>query len=149
MRMSDLYNSENYNVFMYVAISVTILLLFFNSLSIVETGLQEFDGSRLTGYVIEEEISEFDNYYEKVLENTKVKRSRGLTGFAVEDNEVDEEKKAGTASSDSVNLEENIPEGELYTEGSFFIYYMLLGFVGLCIFILSAIFFLPRLKELT
>lgn len=139
MRLSDLFNSDNYNAYMYVAISVVTLLLFFNSVSLVETGLQDFEFKGLTGYAVEDiESNDFDDYLNEFVEQDKIRRPRGLTGFAVED--VDE---------DTVSPEENIPEGELYTEGSFFLYYMLLAFIGLCIFILSAVFFLPKLKDLT
>lgn len=138
MRMTDMFNNKNYSVYMYVAISVVTLLLFFNSMSIVETGLKDFEFKGVTGNVVEEvKENEFDEYLDEFVDYQEVRRPKGVTGFAVEDSE------------DEKLEEENIPDGELYTEGSFFLYYMLLAFIGLCIFILSAVFFLPKLKELT
>lgn len=136
--MTDMFNNKNYSVYMYVAISVVTLLLFFNSMSIVETGLKDFEFKGVTGNVVEEvKENEFDEYLDEFVDYQEVRRPKGVTGFAVEDSE------------DEKLEEENIPDGELYTEGSFFLYYMLLAFIGLCIFILSAVFFLPKLKELT
>ncbi len=137
--MRDLYSSDNYNVFMYVAISVVTLLIFFNSFNIVEEGLSDFEFKGVTGHVVEEvEENRFEDYLDEFVVKDRIERRRGLTGFAVEDEEVTEE-----------NNEENIPDGELYTEGSFFMYYMLLAFIGICILVLSAVFFLPKLKEIT
>jgi len=144
------FDSENYNVFMYVAILVVTLLIFFNSVNLVETGLKEFEysannlGKGLTGLsmgdVEEPNGGKFSGFIDKVIDQENggvVKKRRYVTGYAV--------------SEDEEEIEEEIAQdtGELYTENSYLIYYMLIGFVGFCIFLISVVFFLPKLKEYT
>ena len=74
------------------------------------------------------------NILEQGISKQDIKIENKLTGFAVEDDE------------DKENDED---KEELYTEKSYLMYYMLLGFLGFCIFILSLIFFLPKLKDIT
>ena len=71
------------------------------------------------------------NILEQGISKQDMKIENKLTGFAVDDEN---------------DKEDN---GEVYTEKSYLMYYMLLGFLGLCIFILSLIFFLPKLKDIT
>ncbi len=105
------FNYKYYNTFMYIAISLTILLIFFSMLNLI-------DKNKFT-----------------IKENSKIKK---ITGYSVEE---DLEKK---------ELEnKNELKGEVYTEKSYLIYYLLLLFLGLCSFILTIIFFLPRIKELS
>jgi hypothetical protein len=167
------FSSEYYSMFMYVAISIVTMLIFFNSINIVETGLDGFEkggnefGKGLTGLVveeIEEEVSgkaSFDSYLEKVVENDKPKSkfSRGLTGLVIiEDekgNEIEVDNDKVEQFAVDLDKKEEEPEliegenGELYTEGSYMIYFALLGFLGLSVFIVTAFFFLPKLKDLT
>ena len=76
------------------------------------------------------------NILEQGISKQDIKIENKLTGFAVDD--------------ENDNGDENDNENEeLYTEKSYLMYYMLLGFLGLCIFILSLIFFLPKLKDIT
>ena len=153
------FDSEHYTIFMYVSILVVTVLIFFNSINIVETGLGELEksgedfGRGLTGFVVGEvgknvavgvvkqKESRFAEYLEKLsaLENdgSEVNR-RGLTGLAVAEEEDEDDEEVSEE-----------PEGELYTEGSYMVYFALLGFLGLCIFILSAVFLIPRFKGYT
>ena len=79
------------------------------------------------------------NILEQGISKQDMKIENKLTGFAVDDeNDEDDE--------DDEN-DEN--DKEIYTEKSYLMYYMLLGFLGFCIFILSLIFFLPKLKDIT
>ncbi|MDP7521181.1 MAG: hypothetical protein QF567_03020, partial [Candidatus Pacearchaeota archaeon] len=76
------------------------------------------------------------NIVEEGISEQNINAKNKLTGLAIDDEEQEEE-------------EEEEEQEELYTEKSYLIYYILLGFLGFCIFILSSIFFLPRLKEFT
>jgi hypothetical protein len=76
------------------------------------------------------------NIVEEGISEQNINAKNKLTGLAIDDEEPTEEPT------------EELTE-ELYTEKSYLIYYMLLGFLGFCIFILSLVFFLPRLKEFT
>ena len=71
------------------------------------------------------------NILEQGISKQDMKIENKLTGFIVDEVEIEDEEK------------------ELYTEKSYLMYYMLLGFLGFCIFILSLIFFLPKLKDIT
>ena len=82
------------------------------------------------------------NILEQGISKQDMKIENKLTGFAVDD-ENDKEDKEDEDDEDDEN------DKELYTEKSYLMYYMLLGFLGLCIFILSLIFFLPKLKDIT
>ncbi len=72
------------------------------------------------------------NIVEEGISEQNINAKNKLTGLAIDDEEQEEQEQE-----------------ELYTEKSYLVYYMLLGFLGFCIFILSSIFFLPRLKEFT
>ena len=76
------------------------------------------------------------NILEQGISKQDIKIENKLTGFIVDEVEIEDEE---------------IEDGkkELYTEKSYLYYYMLLGFLALCIFILSLIFFLPKLKDIT
>ena len=169
------FDSEHYNFFMYIAISLVVMLMVLNSISIVETGLSDFEknsnrfGRGLTGLVVDEviagtasenakglKVGKFSEYIGKVIEveNENSKFARGLTGLAIiEDggNSIDQYKTNQVALELSEEEEEERLKqkfkGELYTEGSYMIYYTLLGFFVLGIFIISIIFFLPKLKD--
>jgi len=75
------------------------------------------------------------NIVEEGISEQNINAKNKLTGLAIDDEEQEEEEEE--------------EQEELYTEKSYLIYYILLGFLGFCIFILSSIFFLPRLKEFT
>ncbi len=77
------------------------------------------------------------NIVEEGISEQNINAKNKLTGLAIDDEEQEEEE------------EEEEEQEELYTEKAYLIYYILLGFLGFCIFILSSIFFLPRLKEFT
>tara|TARA_Y100000310_G_C20582476_1_gene763709 strand:- start:753 stop:1229 length:477 start_codon:yes stop_codon:yes gene_type:complete len=156
------FDSEHYNVFMYVSISIVLMLIFFNSINIVAEGLENGEefGRRLTGYVVEEvqkdlgnnkeDNGKFNNYLTGLvvegdideIENLDLGEGEELDQDTINQFAVDLEKKK------DVDVQEN-PDGELYTEGSYMIYYTLLGFLAFCVFLLSVVFFLPRLKEYT
>lgn len=101
------FGCNNYNTFMYISISLVILLIFFNLVNILDNSKLEIQNSKFTGSVVNEQNEE--------------------------NNET----------------EENNLKGKIYTEKSYLIYYLLSGFLVLCIFILSLIFLIPRFKDLT
>lgn len=161
------FDSEHYTMYMYVSITIVTFLIFFNSINIVETGLNGISedgklGKGLTGFIVEEinedripdkRVGKFDTFLEGLktidLEDKKeIRRSRFLTGLAVVEDEEDSESEFVVDLDEEEPVEINV-DGELYTEGSYMIYFMLLGFLGFCIFILSAVFFLPKLKSYT
>ena len=123
MNKLKIFDNEYYNTFMFVSMLIIIMLIFFNLSNILEQGISK------QGMKIENK----------------------LTGFAVDDendeNDVDDEDDED--DEDDVDDEDDEDKKELYTEKSYLMYYMLLGFLGLCIFILSLIFFLPKLKDIT
>ena len=85
------------------------------------------------------------NILEQGISKQDMKIENKLTGFAVDD----ENDEDDVDDVDDENDENDVDDKELYTEKSYLMYYMLLGFLGLCIFILSLIFFLPKLKDIT
>ena len=113
MNKLKVFDNEHYNTFMFVSILIILMLIFFNLSNILEQGISKQD----------------------------MKIENKLTGFAVDEGEIEDEKKEDGEIEDE--------KKELYTEKSYLMYYMLLGFLGLCIFILSLIFFLPKLKDIT
>ena len=108
------FGYNHYNTFMYISISLTILLIFFNLVNILEDSELKIQNSKFTGNVIDDENLAKEN-------NLQGKNEIG---------------------------ESNV-EKEIYTEKSYLIYYLIFGFLVLCIFILSFIFLMPRFKDLT
>lgn len=104
----NVFENKNYTVFMYISISMILLLIFFNVVDIAEKG--DF-----------EEIS--------------------LIIFASPPLDLED-------SIDSIQIELDSQE-ELYSEKSYLIYYSILGFLGVCIFLLSFRYLLPYFKKYT
>ncbi len=123
MNKLKIFDNEYYNTFMFVSMLIIIMLIFFNLSNILEQGISKQD----------------------------MKIENKLTGFAVDEGEIEDEKKEDGEIEDEKKEDGEIEDEkkELYTEKSYLMYYMLLGFLGLCIFILSLIFFLPKLKDIT
>ena len=109
--MNQIFLNKYYNTFIYIAISLTIFLIFLSMFNII-------DKSKLF-----------------TQENNKIKK---ITGYIVDDNLSQEQL-----------INQTSLEGEVYTENSYLVYYLLLGFLGLCVFILTIIFFLPKIKDLS
>jgi len=138
---------------MYISISVAILLIFFNAVTIIETSANQIVenggkfGKGIIGLVVEE------------IEEDLNKPSGGkfggyLTGLVIQEEDEDKSNEnlldlefEGDLDEEEV-VEDNL-QGEIYTENSYLVYYMLLGFLAFCVLALSAVFFLPRLKEYT
>ena len=117
----NILESEKYTAFMFIAISLVTLLILFNFVNIFEENTLE----------------------ENIIEEKKMKNR--LTGFVIydESNEsLDLEDKQNTESRNSREQQE-----ELYSEKSYFIYYMILIILGVGIFSLAFRYFLPFIKE--
>ena len=97
-----IFESDKFAPFMFVAISIALLLILFSFVSL----FNDKDKSQI----------------------------KGFTGFAI--------------SEDNETLIIKQPQSEeLYSEKVYFMYYILVIILGICIFLLSFRFFLPWIKE--
>lgn len=62
------FNHMHYNTFMYISISLTILLIFFNIVDIFDNSKLDIKNSKLTGNAIEDLSSENEDKIENNLE---------------------------------------------------------------------------------
>ena len=142
MDKRGVFDNDYYNLFMYVSISLVTMLILFNSANIIEQGANNEKADSLrkgfTGFAVSETEDTFENNpFEKVKEEALIPQPEVIEEI-IEDQ-----------TSEPDNIPSETEEAELYSENSYLIYYTFIGFLGLCIFLLSSAFIIPRLKKYT
>ena len=114
--MANIFDSNKYTAFMYVAILVVSLLILFNFVNV-------FENKRITNNKFGED---------------KIVQKYRITGFTTHDNNDTNEKGDGDGKDD---------DKELYSEKSYFVYYIILIVLGFGIIGLAFRYFLPAIKK--
>jgi len=131
--MINIFETKQYPVIMYLAITIITLLILFNLTSIFENNKQLIQKNNekriITGLLIAEQQN-------KAEQKTDPKAKQ----------EAEQQTNQQSRNQTSTNQEE---QQELYTEKSYFIYYLLITSICGFIFILSLKFILPKIKKYT